>query len=65
MLSTLRVSTQSHNLYGFPDYRNMNIIMNFSQVSPSFPHSDKLRELVYLGIPHSMRAPVSTDSVGD
>ena len=36
--------------------------MNFSQVSPSFPHSDKLRELVYLGIPHSMRAPVSTDS---
>lgn len=38
------------------------LIMNFFQVSPSFPHSDKLRELVYLGIPHSMRAPVSTDS---
>ena len=31
------------------------------QVSPSFPHSDKLRELVYLGIPHSMRAPVGID----
>ena len=43
----------------------MFMIMNFSQVSPSFPHSDKLRELVYLGIPHSMRAPVSTDTVWD
>jgi len=55
----------THTFYVFPDYENfyMIVIMNFSQVSPSFPHSDKLRELVYLGIPHSMRAPVSTDSV--
>ncbi|XP_068674823.1 small G protein signaling modulator 3-like isoform X1 [Montipora foliosa] len=32
--------------------------MTWDKVSPSFPHSDKLRELVYLGIPHSMRAPI-------
>ncbi|XP_048575778.1 small G protein signaling modulator 3 homolog isoform X3 [Nematostella vectensis] len=32
--------------------------MTWDKVSPSFPHSDKLRELVCSGIPHSMRAPI-------
>ncbi|KXJ20495.1 Small G protein signaling modulator 3 [Exaiptasia diaphana] len=31
--------------------------MTWDKVSPTFPRSEKLRELVFLGIPHSMRAP--------